>query len=541
MTTDVGAPGQPPAAAPRQFTRASSGLVRQLTIRDTAWYGVIAAGVTFGLFLLFPIPQAASPGIYVFGTCALAFLVAVPIYFVYAAFGSAMPRAGGDYVYESRTIGPFPGFVFPMACQVLAFLPLIVSAALFASQSGFAAIFDAIGLDGIASDLATSHDAQFIAVLILTGLMFLINVLGLRVYRQVQRYVMVPMIILSVITVYILLLVNLGTSFPSHFNDYSAPLTTQDVQQKAVAAGYEAGGYSFGDTVIWVTPLLALVPFSMFAAMGLLGEVRSANNLGRLFRAFIIPGFVVAFLILGIPYLLLQSIVGSDFLSQFAIALDAGKIAPAYYPSVQAFLAMLSNSPPVTILIAFGFIVGGFGFANTIFVNCSRIMMAMGLERSLPPVLGRVSPRFHTPVIGLTLYALASIAVSAVYIYKPDYGLTLLISTTVLSAVIIAVTSFASALFPFRARVIYEASPIARWRLGRVPLITVIGALGAIVVAIFVYLALTEDALGLTTPGARITMAVEFGIAILVYAVNYAIQRSRGFDPALAARAIPPD
>ncbi len=189
----------------------------------------------------------------------------------------------------------------------------------------------------------------------------------------------------------------------------------------------------------------------MFAAMGLLGEVRSANNLGRLFRAFLIPGFVVAFIILGIPYLLLQHIVGNQFLTEFAVALDAGKIAPAYYPSVQAFFGMLSNSAPVTILIALGFIVGGFGFANTIFVNTSRIMMAMGLERSLPSVFGEVSPRFHTPVKNLTFYAIASLAVSAIYIYRPSYGVTLIISTTVLSAVIIAITSFAAALFPFRA------------------------------------------------------------------------------------------
>jgi basic amino acid/polyamine antiporter, APA family len=541
MTTDSSASGRPPTTAPGQFTRASSGLVRQLSIRDTAWYGIIAAGVTFGFFLLFPVPQAASPGIYVFGTCALAFVVAVPIYFVYAAFGSAMPRAGGDYVYESRTIGPFLGFVVPMTCQVIAFLPFIVSAALVAAQSGFAPIFDAIGLHGLAADVATTKNGAFISVVVLTAIMFVINVLGLRVYRQIQRYVMIPMIILSVVTIYVLLFVNLGTSFESHFSSFSAPLTAQDVHQKALAAGYQPSGYSFRNTVIWVTPLLALVPFSMFAAMGLLGEVRSANNLGRLFRAFLIPGFVVAFVILGIPYLLLQHIAGNQFLTEFAVALDAGKIAPAYYPSVQAFLAMLSNSAPITILIALGFIVGGFGFANTIFVNTSRIMMAMGLERSLPNVFGQVSRRFHTPVKNLTLYALASLAVTAVYIYKPSYGLTLIISTTILSAVIIAITSFSAALFPFRAREIYEASPVSRWLIGSVPLITVVGLIGGVVVAIFVYLALTESALGLTTPGARITMAVEFGAALLIYVANRLVQHARGFDPSLAARTIPPD
>jgi amino acid transporter len=208
---------------------------------------------------------------------------------------------------------------------------------------------------------------------------------------------------------------------------------------------------------------------------------------------------------------------------------------------VQAFLGMLSSSTVVTILIALGFVVGGFGFANTILVNCPRITMAMGLERSIPTVFGEVSPRFHTPAKGVTIYALASLIVSAVYIYKPSYGLTLIISTTILSAVIIAVTSFAAAVFPYRASVIYQGAPVSRFKIGRVPLITLVGLLGGILVSIGVYLALTENALGLTTPGARITIGVEFAIAILIYLVNLTVQRARGFDPGLAARAIPPD
>ncbi len=532
---------QPPSTAPREFTRASSGLVRELTIRDTAVYGIISAGVTYGFILLFPIPQAVSPGINVPITCALAFLVAVPVYFVYAAFGSAMPRAGGDYVYESRTIGPFLGFVFPMAAQVIGFLPLIVSAGLFAAQSGFAPILDAIGLHGVASDIETTKTGGFISVIVLLCLVSLINVLGLRVYRRVQRFIFLPMIILSVLTIYILLLVNLGTNFAPHFNSYSAPITVHDVQQQAAAAGYHPTGYSFRDTIIWVAPLLAVIPFAMFAAMGLLGEVRSANNLGRLFRAFTVPGAIVAIAILAIPYILLQHIAGRDFMVQFAVAAGAGKITPTYVPSVQAFLGMLSSSPAVTILIALGFIAGGLGFMNTFFVNVPRIMMAMGLERSIPTLFARVSPRFHTPATGVVLYAAASAAVAAVYVYKPSYGVTLLVASSILSAVIIAVTCLASVFFPSRAPLIYKGAPVSRFRIGRVPLITVVGGLGFILVGIGVYLALTEKALGLTAPGARITMGVEFLVVIAIYFINRGVQRSRGFDPSLAARTIPPD
>ena len=40
------------------------------------------------------------------------------------------------------------------------------------------------------------------------------------------------------------------------------------MQQQAAAAGYHPTGYSFRDTIIWVAPLLAVIPFAMFAAMG---------------------------------------------------------------------------------------------------------------------------------------------------------------------------------------------------------------------------------------------------------------------------------
>ena len=64
MSVDV-ASGQRGSAAqgsPR-FARASSGLVRELTLVDIAWYGIFATGGLFAFVFLFPGPQYASPGI----------------------------------------------------------------------------------------------------------------------------------------------------------------------------------------------------------------------------------------------------------------------------------------------------------------------------------------------------------------------------------------------------------------------------------------------------------------------------------------------
>ena len=84
--------------------------------------GSLATGGLFGYVFLFPTPQFVSPGISIPLMLVATLLLGVVVYFVYAALGSAMPRAGGDYLYESRTLHPLVGFTVPWACQLLFWL-----------------------------------------------------------------------------------------------------------------------------------------------------------------------------------------------------------------------------------------------------------------------------------------------------------------------------------------------------------------------------------------------------------------------------------
>ena len=109
----------------QSFSRKSSGLVRELTLADAAWYGVLGSGGLFAFVFLFPGPQFASPGVSVPLMLVATLLFGVIVYFVYAGLGSAMPRAGGDYLYETRSLTAVVGFTVPWACQaaVLAGVP----------------------------------------------------------------------------------------------------------------------------------------------------------------------------------------------------------------------------------------------------------------------------------------------------------------------------------------------------------------------------------------------------------------------------------
>lgn len=543
MSVDVaaGRPDNPSPGSPR-FARASSGLVRELTLVDIAWYGIFATGGLFGYVFLFPTPQFVSPGISVPLMLVFTLLLGVVVYFVYAALGSAMPRAGGDYLYESRTLHPLVGFTIPWACQLLFWLAFPASGAYVVTTFGLVPIFHAFGATGIESWLLT-ETGTFIVSAVVVVACWLLTVYGLRIYRPVQRYVLVPAIVIATLTIIGLLLANLGTNFATKFNQFHAGtgITTASVTAAATKAGYHAPGFNLGHTLEWVAVLAAYVPYTMYSAQGLLGEVKHANSLRRLFTAFFIPGAIVALLMLALPFALLTSIVGGQFMDQYAYAVGSGAITPSYSPNFSVFLSMLSQSDIITVLIGIGFIAGGFGIANVVFANSSRVMMAMGLDGTLPKLFSDVSPRFHSPIKATTIWSFLALVVAAVFAYKPTWETTILIGGAITSVLVVGVTSLGGALFPYRSKQIYDGSPAATYTVAGVPLVTIAGIVGAVCVGALIYVALTVPALGITSPGSRVAIGAAFVSGVVVYVASRLIQRSRGVDTSLAYRYVPPE
>jgi len=89
-----------------------TGLRRELGVLALASTGIcsmVGAGINIVPFAL----QRTVPGVgdWVLVAYALAAVPAVLAALCYAMLGSAMPRAGGSYVYASRAIGPYVGFL----------------------------------------------------------------------------------------------------------------------------------------------------------------------------------------------------------------------------------------------------------------------------------------------------------------------------------------------------------------------------------------------------------------------------------------------
>src|SRR5437764_3892707 len=94
------------------FLRKATGLVREVSLIDALIMNTLGMNVAVGAVFLFLQAPANFPDgnmlvAVVIGTLIMAFT----LLWVYSEFAAAMPRSGGDYVFVSRALHPFLGWL----------------------------------------------------------------------------------------------------------------------------------------------------------------------------------------------------------------------------------------------------------------------------------------------------------------------------------------------------------------------------------------------------------------------------------------------
>ena len=186
-------------------------------------------------------------------------------------------------------------------------------------------ICTAFGSTAAANWLGTAFGMSVVVLLILL-LQWALAVFGVRFFRMAQSYVLIPFVVIGMVTMIVVLALHWGTDFRAAFDAYNAGtgITYHSVQAAAVKNGYVPTGFSSAQHPHVVRrPRQPIIPFTMFAAQGNIG-IR-ASNLRRLFMAFLLPGVFMAFGVLFIPWVMMEHVVGTQFLNQFATAPHQGR------------------------------------------------------------------------------------------------------------------------------------------------------------------------------------------------------------------------
>ncbi len=545
-------------ALPEVFVRKSSGLVRVMSPSSAFVYNVLTMGLIFPWVYLWA--PAALPGGQLVWGILLAMALEIPIALAYVWLSTALPRSGGDYVFQSRVLGGGVGFTLVFSGFVIWILQWVALSGWLLATLGFAPLFLGLGAaTGSAGlvDLATWFTTP-IGIVVTSvanaGLAALILSSGFQNYVRLQRVMWIG-ILLSFGTMLAVLFLTPSADVPGRLDAFSAAIGGSATFTADSIAAAQAGGVNLNPAFSLLATLLIApiawtsLQWATYSAQQN-GEIKSAGSFRN--QVFIIVGsLVLTGVLLALLAFVLQGAVGSEFLyvagaGYYGVA-DVSLAGSYLWPNIIA--TAVANNPLVTILIAAGFILNGHQIVHNCYIGMTRVMVAMSLDRVLPEMVSRVSERFHTPVNAHVIYFVASLPVIWLYnnfaLSNADGSTTtwtsLTLGVTFACGYVFVGTALAGALLPFRAKALYEGSPGAAYKVGGIPLVTIVGIIGTIAGVIFLWLFLTNGQLGLTSDLAyRVVLGVLL-FSLGWYVVTWWVRRSSGIRVEYAFKEIPPE
>jgi APA family basic amino acid/polyamine antiporter len=545
---------------PEVFTRKASGLVRVMSPYSAFVYNILTMGLIFPWTYLWA-PGALPGGKLVWGIL-LAMLIEIPIAYVYVWLSTALPRSGGDYVFQSRVFGGGLAFTVVMSGFVIWILQWVALSGWLVSYLGFAPLFLGLGatlgnptLSSMGVWFTTSNGILIVSVLnALLSLVLLVS--GFKNYVRFQ-HVMWWGTLLCFATVFIILFTTPASEFVTRLNAF------------AVASGGSANFYQTAVDAVTAAGIDLHPPFSLLATLLVApiawtslqwatysaqqnGEIKDARSFQA--QTFIMVGSLIATgVLLALLAVGIEKVAGSEFLyvagaGYWSLIPEANINGFNLWPPILA--VALTGSPLVVLIIGIGYLLNGFQIVCNCYIGMTRVMVAMSLDRLLPEWFSTVDEKLHTPVNAHIAYFLASLPVIWAY-NKVGGWIGLTLGVTFGCGYVFVVTCIAGALLPYRARELYEASPGAKYKLGDMPLITVLGVLGGVLGTLMVLAFLFAPQLGVlgnwnfeNFPSGLWAQIIAFGI-ILISAIWYFIakssQKSRGINVEFAFKEVPPE
>jgi amino acid transporter len=542
------------AAPPRQtlFLRNATGLVKAWSTFDAFLYSFWSVNlVTLGLYgmsFLYVIPDGQVLGAVILTGVLTTFLV-----LTYAMLVSAMPRAGGDYAWQSRILGGGLGFVLSITgWWFTLWLWTPIYANILVVQF-FAPLAYTLGWTNVAS-FFSSPWGVFTSCLVVLAFVSLVITAGMETYARIQKWCF-WLGMVGLVAIVGLLLFGSHADFVSAFNREAAQLFgasgnayqhTLDAAAKNGTSGVAFGHFGIGSTFL-LLPFLAFYLLWPVWGATLYGEVRGAKEYRKVFNAMF-WGLWVTVALVAVILLLIVKTIGWDFYSAANAAywnslFVAGAPAPpvSIWPYPVMLAGWLVNNHLLQALLIAVMGLWFFGWAGTLFLSSTRVIFAAAFDRVLPEWAANISAKRRVPYGSLILMIVPSLIVSALWAFRPSFQGIFLWATGVIAITFLG-TCIAAAILPWRRPDIFKQSPIAQVRIAGIPAITITAVISA---AFLVFMLIewsfnivygTAFSLNASSP---IYFAVTYLVAIAIYVAARLIRSRQGIDLSRIHREIP--
>jgi amino acid transporter len=535
---------------PTLFLRNATGLVRGWSVRDSIIYACLATNFVTLAIYEFAFAAPAFPKGQLITSVLISGVWVSFLVVAYAGLIVTIPRAGGDYVWQTRILGGGLGFVTaatgwwfilwlwaPIYGNILAvqfFEPLWATLKWTWPGSGATAGAAWFG----------THTGIFVVSLITIALAGVLVSIGMAGYARFQKWCFYGGLVGFAVIV-VLLLINNHADFINSFNSETHKLfglnNAYGATQAAAAKipGYAPSHLAFGP----LGPTMLLVPVMMFFILWpnwgatLYGEIRGASDFRRVLTGMF--GGLWITVILTVSFLLLidKTVGWAFYQNSNQLNFNAAGVLPIWpYPVL--FAGWLVHNTAFQVILILVMSLWFFGWVGTLFLSSTRVIFAAAFDRVLPDRAAEVSEKRKVPFYSLILMLLPAVGLSAVYAYnstfvKYTYDATLVIAVTFLFSAIAVV------LLPFVKKDLWRASPASKIRIFGVQIVPVAGWVTIGLLGFNLYEWLSNDSYFVNLRPSLVFMGAMYVLAIVVYVVARIVRKRQGIDLGLVNKEIP--
>ncbi|HUD77203.1 MAG TPA: APC family permease [Streptosporangiaceae bacterium] len=530
------------SGSPTLFLRNATGLVRGWSVRDSIIYACLATNfVTLGIYEFTFAGPAFPKGQFITSIIISAILVSFLVV-AYSGLIVTIPRAGGDYVWQTRILGSGIGFV--MAATGWWFI-LWLWAPIYGnilSVMLFQPLWATLGDPGGATWFA-SKTGIFVVCLITIAVAGVLVSLGMAGYAKIQKWCFLGGLIAFGVVV-ILLLINSHASFVSSFNYegqkifgvHNAYAATNAAAKKAGYGTYSLGFGPLGPTMLLVPAMMFFILWPNWGST-LYGEIRGASDFRRVFTGMF-SGLWITVLLTVIFLLLVDKTIGWGFYQNLN-SLDYN-LTPQFgiWPYPFMFAGWLVHNTVFQVVLILALSLWFFGWVGTLFLSSTRVIFAAAFDRVLPDRAAEVSERRKVPFYSLVLMLLPAALLSAVYAYSGTFRNYTLDATLVI-AVTYLFSAIAVVILPWRKPDLWAASPASRIKLFGVPIVPAAGWVTIALLVFDLYEWFSNSLYFVNNRDSLYFMGAMYVLAIVVYVFARIIRRRQGIDLGLINKEIP--
>ncbi|RLI06984.1 hypothetical protein DRO32_04635 [Candidatus Bathyarchaeota archaeon] len=537
------------------FARKASGLVREASLFDTAMFSFMNNALGACLWWIFTCGPYMFPGGHpLYATIITTILCIFNPVLVWGILGASMPRSGGSYVYNSRILHPLVGIAisminagFVMTAWIWCFAPMCVDPGIRILAGALHVPYERIQW------WVETPAGLYIGGTIANILAFLAVLFGLRQYFRVQNTLLI-LGTLGVLIAGIFFTITPHEEFVYIWNTVAVAEYGEPSYQELIDLVWEEAPWAMAKTWNWRSTIAWIYPISWLTIYGYIiafigGEVKNPRRniiLGQFFGMIWCALFtawysVVHVRCIGYEFMHAIGYVDNEWPDWYNL-----ELSPNYIGMACLICDYKVKSHGLRVLC--DFLMGSnYLFFNWLWIPFSYIAFSRGLfaqamDRVGPKWFTDIHPRFGQPVKLLILeFILSQIAITF-WAFWPEYVAVSGIEGLQYAAVF-ATTSISCAIFPFRKKVrhIWEASPARDWKIGPIPLATIAGVIGVILIGICEWALFSCYAFEAFSP---IWTPIWFLVGVFAVGWYYYWKRKaaeEGIDISLAYTELPPE